>query len=631
MGIILLVVLLFPYSAFAVPTISGQVKNANTGFGIAGIDLDVFDYATGSAVTITGGTTNATGNYTVTLSGPGSYIIRADPNQTDGFIDEFYNEVYLKSQATPLALGDTTALTGINFTLSIGYNISGRVYYGVSGLDAIDIDVYASNGEFLSGVPGTTSGGGYYTVGAVPAGTYYLRAEPAPSLGQYYVVTFYGGGPDIAGASPIVVTNTSVGNININLTPGGAIGGKVTAKSNNAPLEGIDLDLFDSNRNYMNVTATTAADGAYLIGAVAPGNYRLRVDPTVSQGYPRLYYINALNFSLAQDILVTAGTTTPGINFSLPSAGTISGVIRSSATTNPIANIDLDCYDLMGNRVDITALSGADGTYRIGPLPPGSYVLRADPNHTQGYLLQYYNHKTDGLTADTIIVASGADTGSINFDLADAGWVQGTVWGPGAIPLPDIDLDVYDAATDQRQTLGGKTAADGAYIVGPLAPGGYKLRCDPTITQGFAVEYWNSKVRLANADPINVAAAKGTMSINFNLDLGGSLSGTITSLLTSLPIQGIDLDVFGSSSGIRLDQSAKTDAAGYYELGPLPPGTYILLADVPAGLLFAHLYYLNSRSAVGASVLTVNAGTQLPHIDLSLPSVAAASVGWMLY
>ena len=86
-------------SAQAQPTISGRVANARTGLGILSVDLDVFDEQ-GNSVAISGGRSSTNGQFTISLPGAGRYIIRADPNASDFFVDQYFNGVFLPSQAT---------------------------------------------------------------------------------------------------------------------------------------------------------------------------------------------------------------------------------------------------------------------------------------------------------------------------------------------------------------------------------------------------------------------------------------------------------------------------------------------------------------------------------------------------
>jgi len=618
---------LAPHPVAAVPTISGQVLNAATSNGIVGIDLDVFDAATGLPVIVTGADSGTNGTYTITLPAAGSYLVRADPDLASGFIDEFHNNAFLKSQATPLVLGANTALTGINFTLSIGRTISGKVTSGGNNVDGIDMDVFASTGEFISGAVGLSAGGGNYTVGALPPGNYFVRADPDPALGQLYVETFFGGTPDILLATPITLAGANLTNKDIAMPSGGVIAGTVVSAAGGAPLTDIDFDVYNLAGVRQPFTAASAVDGTYLFGALPAGQYLLRADPTIAQAHGRVYWNAAASLATATPITVNLGATTSNVNFVLPAAGSIAGTITRASNGATLPNIDLDCYDSQGVRVDITTRSAANGTFAIGPLPVGSYFLRADPAPTDGYLLEYYPNVRELASASAIAVGAGAATANIDFALEAGGWVSGLVRA-GATPLADIDLDIYDSATGVRVPRGDKTNPDGTYVVGPLAPGSYKLRCDPLPAQHYAVEYYNAKSRIADADALVVAPGTGTAGIDFQLDAGASIAGIVRRAANNAPVANIDVDVFDATTGVRFDQSAKTAVDGTFTIGPLAAGQYKLRADVPAGIPYLDRYWPDAASLATATPIAV--GADVSGIVLLLPDAVQAGTYWTL-
>ncbi|MBI1292249.1 hypothetical protein GC173_13580 [bacterium] len=625
-----LTLLLISVSPLGAQTISGRVTNASTGNGILGVDLDVID-SNGASVAITGGRTTTNGVYTITGIDPGTYRVRADASLALGFADEYYSEQFLPSLATPVTVAAGGTAANINFTLVNGFEITGTVTGDGVPLSGIDMDVYASNGEFLGSYPGTTDASGVYRVGALPPGSYYVRANPDPAAGQFYTTRYIGGAATLASATPVTITNASLTGQNIALTGGGTLSGTVTQQGPGTPLVGIDLDLFDaSTSTIIPVNATTRVDGTYSFPVLPAGTYRLRIDPTLAQRYPRTYYPDSYSLSTAGTVTVANNAATSGINFSVPQAGSISGTIREEGTLTPLAAIDLDCYDALDQRVDVTTVSAADGTYVIGPLAPGIYHLRADATLQQGYLLQYYNLKPTLSTADAITVTAGMATPAIDFTLGKAGWIEGTVLAAGGTPLEGIDLDVYTAADGLRIPFGTATRADGTYLIGPIPIGTYKMRCDPTVAQAFAVEYWDAKPRLAEADTFVVAQGIGTLGLNFTLEPGGSLSGTIRSAADNSPLADIDIDLYIDGTLVKLDQSAKTAADGTFTVGPVPPGNYRLRADAPVASNYIDLYYPAAPDLATAQTITVNAGAITQGIDLRLVDRTLTSNFWII-
>lgn len=820
---------LFVTRGWTQPSISGRVINDQTGFGVVGIDLDVFD-ETGASVAVSGALSGIDGAFTISLPAAGTYTLRADPSRTDLFADVFYDHVFLKSQATPIVVGASDAISGIELRLQIGYEIRGQVLTGGTPLADVDLDVFAESGEFLSGYPAISATDGTFAIGALPSGAYFVRADPDPALGQLQVAKFYGGVFTLEGATPIVIAGQSVDGINIDLdVPGGVIGGRITSKATGAGVAEMDLDLYDSTGQRQAYNAKSDVDGNYLLGPVPPGSYILRADPTIAQGlqrtyypdtpfsgeavlidvtadavtsnidfslseagsingvlldaesgagveaidldvfdgagrrldvsaktdsqgnfqlgplplgeffvradpqiaqgyartyYPgvfyltdaqlvtvssgppsnlewslpsagtitgvisdagssaglpeidldvfdasgrrfeittrsgidgvfevgplpagqyllradptiaqafsRTYYPNTPFFSEAVAIDVQANTATAGIDFSLTAAGSISGRIQDAAQGMAIADIDLDVFDTTGRRFDVTARSDVNGNYQLGPLPAGLVIVRADPKPTQGWLTQYYQNSVALSGAVPVTVTAGAPTADIDFSLTPAGWIEGFVFSESQAPLEGIDLDLFLATTGERVSGSGGTSADGGFIIGPLAPDNYVLRADPDIAQGYAVEYYNDQINKANADIITVSPSAGVTGIELVLATGGSISGRVTAGEPPQPVASMDMDVLTAGSLIRLDQSQKTDVDGFFTLGPLPAGDYIIRTDPTLDQPYTRTYYGQSTRAQDASTITLAAGEQKTGFDIQLllktpPTVALQS------
>jgi hypothetical protein len=706
--------LLLSNPLIAQPTFSGTVRNATNSNPVSGADLDVFDLA-GRPVAVTGAKTAADGTYTISLPDTGSYIVRVDLPNGSPLVDQYYGGGLLKSQATPLELLTLdTQLTGIDFSLTTGHAITGRVTGSGTSPGIIDLDLYAGNGEFMGSYPARTAADGTFTIGALPNGTYFLKADPDPALGQYfvpsffngkdtkeiadpitisdasvtgvtwdlvaggiitgtilaqngspladidldvydsfgnrlhfngksmpdgtyilgpvpadsyivradpsitqgYVRTYYGDGIDLDQAIPItVIANQTTSQVDFSLLPGGTIAGRITGPDGQS-LSGIDLDIFDATGQRLDLTATTAADGSYIIGAMPSGDYSLRADPAISSGLAGSYYGGNSAPSSAQLITVTASQQTGGIDIQLSTGGWITGAIKDTSGT-PISDIDLDVFDLIGNRLYPTKKSGPDGQYTIGPLPAGSVLLRADPQAMDGFARQYYAQASNLQTADPIQVTAGIATTNINFSLQAAGWIAGTIRDSNGIPLEGIDLDIYDATTRMRLLGGAKSAVDGTYIIGPLNFGTYHLRADPSVSQPYTRSYYPSSKTLLDAGFISVSNSSGNTGIDLYLDPGRSLSGQV--MLPNLsPGAGIDLDILDATTGLRLEQTARTDLTGNYTLPPVPYGTYILRADPLDSLPYLDTYFGDVAFKETASTIMVDASTPASSLDIQL-------------
>ena len=603
----------------AQPTISGLVRNAN-GNPLVGADLDVFDLQD-NLVAVTGDTTLADGTYTIVLPGPCAYVVRVDLPTGSPLVDQYYNGAFLRSQATPIQVpSDTSQITGINFPRSGGFASFGRVT--ANGLPAgnIDLDLYAATGEFIGNYPARTAADGTFTIGALPNGSYYLKADPDPSLGQYSVFRFYGGSQDIATATPIVINQASATVITWDLPSGGIISGIIQSDTG-VPLAGVDLDVFDLNDNRLPYNGKSLADGSYFFGPLPAGSYKLRADPAAEIGYVRRYYGDGNEPDLAGPIAVSLNQTTGGINFSLLPGGTVSGLITGPAG-QPVPGIDIDIYDSLGGRVNLTTKSGADGRYLIGALPSGSYTLRADPALQSGFAGRYYGGTNAPSSAIPFNVIAGQDTSNISIQLPSGGWLEGTIRNADGAAVAGIDLDAYDTI-GTRLLPTARTALDGSYAIGPFPTGSIILRADPEPTDGVAHAYYPNADDIANAAPIPVPAGSATTGIDFSLPHAGWITGTIRDL-SGNPLAGIDLDLY-DSLGTRISLNAASNTDGSYLMGPVPIGNVLLRADPLPMQGSARRYYPDAPLESGAVPIAVLKAVPTSGIDLALPPA-----GWIL-
>ncbi len=227
----------------------------------------------------------------------------------------------------------------------------------------------------------------------------------------------------------------------------------------------------------------------------------------------------SIDIAFGNLVTVTAGADAGNTNFGLVLAGVITGTIRDSLA-QPIAGIDLDIFDVSsGVRLRRGATSAVDGTYQFDRLQPGTYIVRADPTPAQSYATQYYNGKTTQSTADVIAVTSALTTSSIDFALSSAGTISGTVTHATlGIPLPGLDLDIYDANTLIKLVQTAITDSLGNYSLTNLPPGQYFVAIDPIAGQPFFAEYYNGAPTSATATSINVPIGASVTGIDFQVD-----------------------------------------------------------------------------------------------------------------
>lgn len=193
----------------------------------------------------------------------------------------------------------------------------------------------------------------------------------------------------------------------------GSISGTVTNEGG-SPLDyPISVGVY-TDTGLLVASAFTDVRGEYVVGALAPGSYKVKFNDFLA-GNPIQYYNNKPDLSSADLVTVTEGSVTTGINAHIVTGGSVMGVV-TDAGGQPLAGINVMIYTDNGNYVNF-ARTDANGSYAIFGLATGSYKVEFD-DLSGKYAPQYYDHKSNLELADAISVIKGSDTTGINASLA---------------------------------------------------------------------------------------------------------------------------------------------------------------------------------------------------------------------
>jgi len=169
------------------------------------------------------------------------------------------------------------------------------------------------------------------------------------------------------------------------------IKGNVLDEDTSLPVEQQRIRVYDENWNYLSDISTyTDPDGSYVTGELEPGRYYIRAYSTYPNFYVSEYWHNTYDRETAIPITVEAGVDVSGVDFDLQKGGYIRGTIRDTLSTL-LDGVDLDFYN--NSWVWLSAFtdrSEADGTYVLGPVPAGTYFIRADPDIEHGCQQRYW-------------------------------------------------------------------------------------------------------------------------------------------------------------------------------------------------------------------------------------------------
>jgi hypothetical protein len=437
-----------------------------------------------------------------------------------------------------------------------------------------------------------------------------------------FSVNFGGKAKGTAGPIATPVLSSIAGNVYYDQNNDGVF------QNTESPIPGALVTLTGINDagQAVNLSTNTLGDGSYFFGNLRPGTYKLTetqpagyLDGKDTIGTPGGTTTN----DMFSDIALPAGYNGVENNFGEILAASIAGnvyydanndgVFQNTESPIPGTQVTLTGTDDLGNPVNQSTNTLADGSYYFGNLRPGDYKLTE--SQPAGYL--------DG--KDTIGTPGGATANDMFSSIKlDAG-VNGVENNFGEILASSISGYVYHDANDDgifqntenpipgtQVTLTGtddlgnpvslstNTLADGSYSFGNLRPGTYKL------TEFQPAGYLDGKDTIGTpggsttndmfSDIVLPAGFDGVQN-NFGEVLPpvkGKIRGTKYLDLTGNGLTpddtgfgGVTIYIDYNNDGVKNSNEPSTITAsdGSYEFGGLNAGNYIIREVVPNGYI----------------------------------------------
>ncbi|MBD3383329.1 T9SS type A sorting domain-containing protein [candidate division KSB1 bacterium] len=288
--------------------------------------------------------------------------------------------------------------------------------------------------------------------------------------------------------------------------------------------------------------------------------------------------------------------------------------------------LNIDSTQISSDNGDWTGRVREDGTFHIDAVPAGDYYAYA---MAKGYELLYYDNVTDFSRATLLSVSADSLVRNIDFRMiktsAGQGCISGTVYNDADLhPLSAVGIGVYNA--DSGEYAGWtQTDENGCYVLSELKNGDYYVAAR---SREYLNQYYDRAASRNEATPVRVTEPDTTRDIDFYLERGGVISGTVTDHQGN-PLQDIyvlaapveeDSLLDGGDRGSEIQSrygKAITDEHGYYEISGLPNGEYLVLAE-NQGMPYSRAWYPDAAERREAQPVPVFAGEQTPNIDITL-------------
>ena len=467
----------------------------------------------------------------------------------------------------------------------VGGTITGKVTAtGGAALGGITVQAgtVLSNGWTAFGSSTTTAGDGTYSL-SIAGGRYAIRF----SNGTTYATGYYSTGGYVASvpaATQILVTSTTIANINVILPPAWTISGIVTGPGA-IPLSGISVDALTSTGVFI-APSTTNGSGAYTI-RVPAGSYRLRISDATKVYASGYYTGSGLVKDLASaDGIVVTGSNITGKDIQLAAARHISGTVIDSLLT-PVAGMTVTAG--LGS-----ATTAGDGTYTL-TVPSGAHVVKFTSS-TNAQPAGFYisgSSLTASLSAATAVDVTGGDATGIDVQLPAGVMLSGTVTGTAGALLAGIEVWLLPVGSVDPLVIS-TTNGSGAYSI-RTGPGSYVVKFDDP-TGKYTAGFYRTSV-----------------TSNFTKDQTTATQAAVASSDVALAAVGLPL----FQTVVRQSGADRYATAAAISRGVLPTGPDVVY--VATGLNYPDALAAAAAAAhLGGSVLLVTA--------TAIPSATAAEL-----
>ncbi len=387
-------------------SISGRVYEKTTN---ASISASIAIYRSGQPPYST--TTNANGEYSLSVPAGNGYYVRATPADMQKYRVHYHPDALDEAAATQI--NATADLTGIGIEMTPRtiptWTVQGRIYDNVSNA-AVQATVYIEQSG-QTGFSGRTDTAGNYSIAVTEGNQYFVRAVPDDDVNythQYHPNTY-----NEATATPVDVTQDLTG-IDIAMTKLSiatqTVSGRIYDAATNLPVLGIVAAYQQGQQQY---TDTTDRSGYYTITVPRGLSYIVKVTPADPQAYSVQYHPDV--FTEAAAVRVDLMTDKSGIDIALtriPSTtATVSGRVYNAITNDPVHATVL-IY--RAGEPPFSGITNASGNYSIVVNKGSDYFVRVEPGSASEYFIQYYE---TGYTEGTAALLQ-ADNDRTDIDIA---------------------------------------------------------------------------------------------------------------------------------------------------------------------------------------------------------------------
>ncbi len=301
-------------------------------------------------------------------------------------------------------------------------------------------------------------------------------------------------------------------------------------------------------------SATTAADGTFVLTKIPPGRYdfelsaagrALRIERNVmvspEQGTGPLRFVIAIGYDLPGRVVRTSGAPVEGLQ-----------VVAFEEPRGESGLFELD---------KSFATTDADGAFRLRGLAAGQVMVVAIP-------------EGEPFAVKDAVPVPGTDF--VEIVIQGDAWLHGRVTNTSDEPV--ADAEIYVVSTDGGTPVVGNTltAADGTYRIDGLRSGPVQVFLVQASGYATYPEDLFAALR-GGGSGLNLSPGENTQDAQ--LSGGGTVRGVVLSQSDDAPVPGVRVSLLSAQAFFGGTRGATTDAEGRFEIANLPKGGAVLLAE----------------------------------------------------
>ncbi|MGE3957098.1 MAG: Ig-like domain-containing protein [Vicinamibacterales bacterium] len=458
--------------------------------------------------------------------------------------------------ATDVATGKVSSVKG---SVRAGENVD--VPMRLLGRGTVSVRVFRSNGVTpVTGARVTLQGIDYpkdERTGVATTGTIDFAGADAVSEGQFVVTAIDANGFAGRKAGRVVADGSTV-TVDVFLfdATGTVAGQVVRPDANGALVFAPNSEIVISNASGPLAYAVSDGSGQFQVPLIPTGTVTVEAFDPVTAGRGR-----------AQAV-VLGGTQTAFLTISLEALGSIRGTVVQSGSLAPLKGWTVRLAQTTASGRSLPAQvtqTGVDGSFSFPGASVGSFQLVASTRSVVGSASASGTLSRGGQLLDIPMV--------VDVVRRVTGSVSGVVFGPGAVPMPNAQVEVCAAGEACKGTLADGT---GRFLVQDVPLGRFTARASAQVTGNPSVGTTGGTLLFEN-DNAEVTVTLLALS---------TVEGTVFETVNGTQVPAANASVFLSGqpgSGCPGTCQQGTDANGQFRFINVPATTFTVSATSLAG------------------------------------------------